>query len=72
MSYSMYLMMSSQLGRGIGESLQSRNTSMLDLAPSSFRDGQEAYDSEELEGVENIVHRDVKNTQVSTYMACYY
>lgn len=55
--------------------MQSRNASMLDLAPSSFRDGQEAYDSEELEGVENIVHRDVKNTQVSlvfTYITCYY
>ena len=45
--------------------MQSRNASMLDLAPSGFRDGEEAYDSEELEGVENIVHRDVKNTEVS-------
>lgn len=70
MSYVMYVTMTSQLGRGIGDSLQSRNASMLDLAPSSFRDGQEIYDSEELEGVENIVHRDVKNTQVST--TCYY
>ena len=56
-----------QLGGGIGESLQSRNASMLDLAPSGFRDGEQAYDSEELEGVENIVHRDLKNTEVNIY-----
>ena len=49
--------------------MQSRNASMLDLAPSGFRDGEEAYDSEELEGVENIVYRDVKNTEVS--LVCY-
>lgn len=53
--------------RGLGESLQSRNASMLDLAPSSFRDGEHAYDSEELEGVENIVHHDEKNAKVSIH-----
>ena len=35
---------------------------MLDLAPSAFREGKDSYDSEELEGVENIVHHDVKNS----------
>ena len=59
-----------QLGGGLGESLQSRNASMLDLAPSGFRDGEDAYDNEELEGVENIVHRDMKNTEVS--LVCYF
>ena len=42
---------------------------MLDLAPSGFRDGEHTYDSEELEGVENIVHRDLKNTEVNIW--CY-
>ena len=37
---------------------------MLDLAPSGFRDGEEVYGSEELEGVENIVHHDVKKAKV--------
>ena len=59
-----------RIGGGLGESLQSCNASMLDLVPSGFRDGQEAYGSEELEGVENIVHRDMKNTGVS--LTCYY
>ena len=54
-----------QVGGGLGESLQSRNASMLDLAPSGFRDGEEVYDSEELEGVENIVHRSIKNSEVN-------
>ena len=40
---------------------------MLDLAPSGFRDGEQAYDGEELEGVENIVYRDLKNTEVNIY-----
>jgi len=38
---------------------------MLDLAPSGFRDGEEPYDSEELEGIENIVHLDEKKIEVS-------
>ena len=33
---------------------------MLDLAPSGFRDIEDNYDSEELEGIENIVHPDNK------------
>ena len=59
-----------QIGGGLGESLQSCNALMLDLAPSGFRHGQEAYGSEELEGMENIVHRDMKNTGFS--LTCYY
>ena len=33
---------------------------MLDLAPYGFRDGEEVYDSEELEGIENIVYHNIK------------
>jgi len=34
---------------------------MLDLAPSGFRDLEDNYDSEELEGIESIVHNDNKS-----------